>query len=191
MALFDGSDDAVVVIAAASRSLRRALRPLAWVILEDVALDAAPEDGRLVARTSARQVAERLGVDPGTAARALRILRERGFLVLEREKSPAGRFGLSVYVIGAIPGLTVISPSADLPCTVSPFVVSPLTVPSSAVQPRKDGPHMCPPNKDISNMDNRAELEPNSIHHKSPASQVNSVPQCTGQTTLELDGGIA
>ena len=187
----DRSDDTVVVMSVASRSLRHALRPLAWVILEDVALDAVPEDGRLVARTSARQVAERLGVDPGTAARALRILRERGFLVLEREKSAAGRFGLSVYVIEAIPGLTVISPSADLPCTVSPFVVSPLAVPPSAVHPRIDGPHLCPPNKDISNMGNRAELEPKSIDHKSPTSQVNSVPQCAGQTTLELDGGIA
>ena len=187
----DRPDDTVVVMSVASRSLRHALRALVWVILEDVALDAVPEDGRLVARTSARQVAERLEVDPGTAARALRILRERGFLVLEREKSPAGRFGLSVYVIGAIPGLTVISPRADLPCAVSPFVVPPLGVLPSAVHPRIDGPHMCPPNKDISNMGNRAELEPNSTHHKSPASQVNSVPQIPGQTTLDLDGGIA
>jgi hypothetical protein len=153
----DRPDGTVVVMSVASRSLRHALRPLAWVILEDVALDAVPEDGRLVVRTSARQVAERLGVDPGTAARALRILRERGFLVLEREKSPAGRFGLSVYVIGAIPGLTVIPPRADLLCTVSPFVVPPLAVLPSAVQPRMDGPHMCAPNKDISNMGNRAE----------------------------------
>ena len=40
------------------RSLRRSLRPLDWVTLEDVALDAVAEDGRLVCRTSARQVAE-------------------------------------------------------------------------------------------------------------------------------------
>ncbi len=186
----DRPDDTVVVMSAASRSLRRALRPLAWVILEDVALDAVPEDGRLVARTSARQVAERLGVDPGTAARALRILRERGFLVLEREKGPAGRFGLSVYVIETIPGLTVISPSADHPGTVSSFVVSPLAVLPSAVYPRMDGPHMCPPNKDFSSMGYTAEPEPNRIQ-TSRTSLTNSVPQCTGQTTLDLDEGIA
>ena len=67
-------------MSAASRTLRRQLRALAWVTLEEVALDAVAEDGRLVARTSARQVAERLGVDPGTAAGALRVLRDRGLL---------------------------------------------------------------------------------------------------------------
>ena len=92
----DRTDNTMVVMSTASRSLRRALRPLAWAILEDVALDAVPEDGRLVARTSARQVAERLRVDPGTAAQALRILRERGFLVLEREKGPSG----SLWAVG-------------------------------------------------------------------------------------------
>ena len=59
------------MVSAASRTLRRQLRALAWVTLEDVALDAVAEDGRLVARTSARQVAERLGVDPCAVARAL------------------------------------------------------------------------------------------------------------------------
>ncbi|HXW78134.1 MAG TPA: hypothetical protein VEJ84_01480 [Acidimicrobiales bacterium] len=155
----DRSDDTTVVMSVASRSLRRALRPLAWAILEDVALDAVAEDGRLVARTSVRQVAERLGVDPGTAARAFRTLRERGLLVLEREKSPAGRFGLSVYAIGTTPGLTVIPPRTDLPCAVSPFVVSPLTVLPSAVQPRMDRPQMCAPNKDFSGMDETVEPE--------------------------------
>jgi hypothetical protein len=48
------------------RPLRRALRPLVWVILEEVALDAVLEDGCLVARTSARQIADRLGLDPTT-----------------------------------------------------------------------------------------------------------------------------
>ncbi len=62
-----------VLLSAESRPLRRALRPLAWMILEEVALDALFEDDRLVARTSARQIADRLGVDPTTAvAKALR-----------------------------------------------------------------------------------------------------------------------
>lgn len=65
-------------MSAASRGLRRQLRALAWVTLEEVALDAVDEDGRLVAHTSARQVAERLRIDPGTAAGALRELRDRG-----------------------------------------------------------------------------------------------------------------
>ena len=70
-----GSGSGVVLLSGECRPLRRALRPLVWVVLEEVALDAVVEDGGLVARTSARQVAERLGVEPGTAATALRVLR--------------------------------------------------------------------------------------------------------------------
>ena len=108
-------DRPAVVVSAASRALRRQLRPLVWVALEEVALDAVAEGGRLVARTSARQVAEQLGLDAGTAAAALRVLRQRGLLVLEREKGPVGRFGLSVYVLGPVAGLTVLSPRTAEP----------------------------------------------------------------------------
>jgi DNA-binding transcriptional ArsR family regulator len=114
-----------IVVTTASRPLRRQLRPLAWVALEEVALDAVAEEGRLVARTSARQVAELLGVEPGTAAGALRTLRQHGLLVLEREKGPAGRFGLSVYVLGRLDGLSVGSPRVAEPCAVSPSMVEP------------------------------------------------------------------
>jgi hypothetical protein len=109
-------------VSAASRGLRRQLRALAWVTLEEVALDAVDEDGRLVAHTSARQVAERLRIDPGTAAGALRELRDRGLLHLEREHGPAGRFGLSVYIIGSVPGLTVVPPWAAEPRVESPWM---------------------------------------------------------------------
>ena len=108
------------MVSSASRILRRQLRALAWVTLEEVALDAAMHGGRLVARTSARQVAERLGVDPGTAAGALRSLREGGLLHLEREQGQARRFGLSVYVLGPVCGLRVVGPGADDPYVVSP-----------------------------------------------------------------------
>src|SRR5262249_10863559 len=102
------------------RALRRALRPLVWMTLEEVALSALVEDGRLVARTSARQVAERVGVVPGTAATALRALRERGLVSSSREKGPAGRFGLSVYELGPVAGLLVIHPRTTEPLMVSP-----------------------------------------------------------------------
>ena len=39
-----------VLLSAESRPLRRRLRPLAWMVLEEVALDAVAEDGRFVAR---------------------------------------------------------------------------------------------------------------------------------------------
>ena len=114
-----------IIVTTASRPLRRRLRPLAWVALEEVALDAVAEEGRLVARTSARQVAQLLGVDPGTAAGALRTLRRHGLLVLEREKGPTGRFGLSVYVLGRVDGLSVGSPRVAEPSPVLTLVVAP------------------------------------------------------------------
>ena len=80
-----GSGSGVVLLSGECRPLRRALRPLVWVVLEEVALDAVVEDGSLVARTSARHVAERLGVNPSTAAEALRVLGRRGLVGLERE----------------------------------------------------------------------------------------------------------
>ena len=136
----DLSDAATLMVSAASRALRRQLRPLVWVALEEVALDAVYEADRFVARTSARQVAERLGVDPGTAAGALRDLRRQGLLTLEREQGPSGRFGLSVYVLGSISGLTVVSPSADPPCTALSSVDTSLAVESDSVSPRPSGP---------------------------------------------------
>jgi len=77
--------EAAVALTAASRELRRQLRPLLWVTLEKVALDCVSEPGRLVSCTSARLIAERLGIPPVEAAGALRALRQRGLLVLEHE----------------------------------------------------------------------------------------------------------
>jgi hypothetical protein len=113
MSFLNGSDRAfhssTVLLSVECRVLRRELRPLVWVILEEVALDAVVEDdARLVARTSARRVAERLRVDPGTAATALRALRQRGLVSLEREKVPGGRFDMSVYELRSISGLSVV-----------------------------------------------------------------------------------
>lgn len=78
-------------VEAASRELRRALRPIEWVVLEDVALDARRDGaGDLVAATSARQVAEHLSLTPGVVARALARLRREGLLIYAREVGAAG-----------------------------------------------------------------------------------------------------
>ncbi len=127
-------DTCVVILSEQCRPLRRSLRPLVWQVLEEVALEAVVEDGRLVARTSARQVAESLGIDPGTAAAALRALRQRGLVSPWREKGPAGRFGLSVYQLHPVAGLTVVRP-----CTAEPFRVS-----AATGQPRMEEPAAVP-----------------------------------------------
>jgi hypothetical protein len=121
----------VVVLSDDCRPLRRQLPALAWMILEQVAMDAVLDDERLLARTSARQVAEQLAINPATAARALRLLRDKGLLVLHRDLGPVGRFGLSVYVLNDVDGLTVMAP--DTNC-------------SRTVQPSGDKPHVKDPN---------------------------------------------
>lgn len=134
-------DGAVLHVGSASRLLRARLRPIEWVVLEDVALDARRDrTGRLVAPTSARQVAEHLCLTPGAAARALARLRREGLLTYAREVGPAGRFGLSSYVLGTVPGLEVVEPSDGRPCPPPPC----------PVRPHVDGPravdaHMAPP----------------------------------------------
>jgi hypothetical protein len=103
-------------------------------VLEAIAMDAVREDDRWLARTSARRLADELGIDPGTAASALRALRKRSLLTLKRESGPAGRFGLAVYVLGYVDGLTVVPPRGDIsfakpdpeePQVAEPHVVKP------------------------------------------------------------------
>jgi hypothetical protein len=109
----DCGEGSFVVLSADCRPLRRALPPLVWMALEEVGLDAVREDGQLVSRTSARRVAEHLRVDPLAAARALKALRNRGLVRLEPDQQPGviRRFGLWVYVLGAVTGLTVVDAS--------------------------------------------------------------------------------
>lgn len=138
-------DGTVLHVGPASRQLRATLRPIEWAVLEDIALDARRDGtGRLVAPTSARRVAEHLCLTPGAAARAVARLRSAGLLTYAREVGPAGRFGLSTYVLGTVPGLEVVEPSDGRPCPL----------PSCPVRPRVDGPraldaHMAPPPRSV------------------------------------------
>jgi hypothetical protein len=97
-----------VVVGPESRDLRRRLRPVEWVVLEDVALDAVLDNGRAVAATSARRIADGLGIDPGIAASALRRLRSLGLVEHDRADGAASRFGLSVYVLVPTPGIELM-----------------------------------------------------------------------------------
>jgi hypothetical protein len=125
-----------VTLCAQSRELRRCLGPLAWAVLEDVALDAEPGGGAMVARTSARQVAEHLDIQPGTAAKALQRLRDLGLVSLAREAGHAGRFGLSVYRLAPIAGLTITFDTE--PCVDPPNMVAPHVAVPQAVEPPVD-----------------------------------------------------
>jgi hypothetical protein len=105
------------------------------MVLEELALDARRDDaGDMVAATSARRVAEHLGLTPGAVARALARLRAAGLVIHARQPGPAGRFGLSAYVLGAIPGLDVME------ATEVPAGVQPCPVPPCLASPHVDGP---------------------------------------------------
>ncbi len=203
-----GSGSGVVLLSGECRPLRRALRPLVWVILEEVALDAVVEDGSLVARTSARHVAERLGVNPSTAAEALRVLSRRGLVGLEREKGPAGRFGLSVYQFRPPTGLCVVQP-----CTAEPFMVAPSMVEPNTAGPLVASPCVAESNVESSRLETAApgrasppavgtDSSPTSDHDSSDATHGQGSPgrprstappgsprHCPGQTALDLGLG--
>ena len=109
-----------IVLSSGCRELRRLLPAMAWTVLEEVLLDAFVEGDQIIATTSARRVAAQLDIDAGTAASALRLLRNRKLLQLERCASAAGRFGLSSYVVLSTPGIRLHPPCGDRPHTEEP-----------------------------------------------------------------------
>jgi len=99
------------------RQLRRALSPVGWTVLEEVMLDAVVDGPRIVAATSVRRIATQLGLDPSTVAKALRVLRTRLVLEVERRPGSAGRFGLASYTVTGAPGIRVVPPYGETPHT--------------------------------------------------------------------------
>ena len=136
-----------------SRTLKRTLGPLAWAVLEDLSLDAVLQDGRWLAATSTRRLADHLGLTPGTVARALARLCTEGLVHREDQRDTrTGRFGESVYVVAPTPAL--------VPCVDSPHTVPRDPDPPSTVRPVTVSPHAAPPNKAPSSSDRLAEPVP-------------------------------
>lgn len=132
-----------VLVGLDARDLRRRLRAVEWVVLEDVALDAVFDHGRAVAATSARRIADNLGIDPGTASGALRRLRSLGLVEHDRADGTAGRFGLSVYVLVPTPGIELVPPAE--PRTPGPRVAEPRTEEPRTKELRRETPRTEPP----------------------------------------------
>jgi hypothetical protein len=124
------------------RELRRDLGALGWMVFEDVVLDAELTDAGLRAATSARRVAAHLGITPGTAAVALRRLRQHGLVAHRRLAGAAGRFGLSVYEVVIPAGMTAV-PCADPRDTVTPHVEDRVAAPPLAEQPARQATGRC------------------------------------------------
>lgn len=98
-----------LILGRGSTAHRNELGPLAWTVLEEMALDAEPSsDGRLRTGLGARQVAERLGINKDTANKALRRLVEAGMLQREAARGThSGRFAAGGYVVVLPSGMTV------------------------------------------------------------------------------------
>jgi hypothetical protein len=126
-----------VVVWSHARDLLRTFRPQMWVVLQDLALDAEWREGRLVASSSARMVADHLQIDPGTAAAALRALRDRGVAELCQTSGAAGRFGLASYTLRLPPGLEIVPPYLGTPHTGEPPTPKPHTE-----RPHAENSHM-------------------------------------------------
>jgi hypothetical protein len=123
-------------------ALRRRLTAQAWVVLEDLWLCAeVTDDGPALAPTSTRAIAGRLGVQPGTVASALQVLRAQRLVALERASGPAGRFGLAVYALADVDGLELVrsgaavQPRLAAPCVEMPRMEAPrIEVPATVVR---------------------------------------------------------
>ena len=121
-----------LVVWARARDLFKTFRPLMWVVLQDVVLDAEWDDSRLVAATSARRVAEHLHIDPGSAVAAIRSLRNLGIVELCQTSGAAGRFGLAAYTLHLPPGVEVLPPRTGTPQAETPHTEKPCTENSHA-----------------------------------------------------------
>ncbi len=86
---------------ASSRAVKRAVGVTAWAILEDIALDASLDaEGRLVAETNVRRIADNLGLSKNTVTKHLGKLREHGFVLHEEQRDDgSGRYEASRYVL--------------------------------------------------------------------------------------------
>ena len=90
-----------LVVTPAVATIRRRLGPVAWVVLEELLLGAGPADGTAGTTRSCdatvRDLAERLGLDKDTVARAVRRLADDGLIAREQARTVDGTFTRTTY----------------------------------------------------------------------------------------------
>jgi DNA-binding transcriptional ArsR family regulator len=97
-----GSSEAPVLLGLTERAIevRRSLEPMAWLVLEELALSLPDTPLRPV---GVRSIALALGRSPDAVARALRSLIGDGLVERTSERDEwSGRFGASTYTVDLI-----------------------------------------------------------------------------------------
>lgn len=100
-----------------SSPLRRHLGPVAWFVLEELALLA---DGDSVVETNVRDLATRLSLNKDTVARALGRSRSEGLVVNELQTNRAGCFGSGRYQATAVAGVQRLDDETTSPTRSRP-----------------------------------------------------------------------
>jgi hypothetical protein len=103
----------VLILTDRAVELRSTLEPTAWLVLEELAINARIVDGVAVSKLSVRTLADRLGRSKDAMARALRNLTSAGLIErLEERDDFSGRF-LSVHYCVDLRAAGLRLPSAD------------------------------------------------------------------------------
>lgn len=91
-----------LVLTTAARSLRRALGPTAWAVLEELTSQGTLHaEGVVVVATNLRGLAEALGLGRDAVAGALQALALAGWVRSEPARGTGGRFGAGRYLVSA------------------------------------------------------------------------------------------
>jgi hypothetical protein len=127
-----GATERAVTVLSSSRAAIRDLGPLAWVVLEELALRAERYADGFAVDTSVREVAGNLRVGKDAIAKTLGRLVDLGMIQCQTRRR-AGRYAGSTYVLdidaclGVGLGLATVRVVAQ-PCPVSPCPVEPHVV---------------------------------------------------------------
>jgi len=141
---FSRGERPVLVLVERSIEVRAKLDPTAWIVLEELARCASPDDDLYVAEVSARAIAESLGRSRDAVTRALRQLVDLG--LVERGESRvahSGRFTRGSYVVDLraaglrLPAAPVVAPTTP-PARPTASVRPDLPPPPAHRSPQRD-----------------------------------------------------
>lgn len=126
-------------VLASSRSTKRQVGPLAWILLEELALRAERHTGELLVRTTVRDLAADLMVGKDAVATALGRLVDLG-LIRCHARRRAGRYAGTAYVldVDACRAAGLVLGTVDgvaRPCPLPPCPIEPDTAQPAPVDP--------------------------------------------------------